>query len=701
METAVAYKFNSEDYQSKLKYCWLKFINNEEFDSSFMRPGIFDSWQVSRYHNVDPYNLTVDRLSGQELERTLKKHESLIEAAIPEIERLYSIIKGSNVYIILTNNEGTVLHSVGDKKNIILSGPYTRLLVGSSWKINEAGTNSISACLSEKKPVQIYGCEHYRFHYQTHTCSGAPIFNKDADLIGTINISAFHDEVTTHTLGMIINVAKNIEHALMLKSMPFSNVRQRQIEQLYKQHCEQLGMVLLDNDNIVSNINDQALKILGFKIEDVLNKDIFKLLKIEIDNENEYNYTFRAEKNIYDVLSTITIHKSPHESKQVNVSFYKLGGNGNEESVNLMIMSYFGNHATGVNKHIAFKKRTPGFYAKYTFESLVGSSPSLLKTIADSKNAAKHKSNILITGESGTGKEIFAHAIHNASDRADCPFIPINCGAIPISLAESELFGYCKGAFTGGLKDGAPGKFELANGGTIFLDEIGELPLSLQVQLLRVLESKEIIRLGGDKPIKLDVRIIAATNKDLYQAMLNNTFREDLYYRLNVTPIRIPPLRERNEDIIVLTNYFVHKYNTTNDNIVLDSGVYEALLNYSWPGNIRELSNVIENAVSSGTRNRITIENLSLPLKAHLTGMHSDKDGKEIASIHVGESGNVDDFEANVLISALEKTRGNVKAASALLGLNSRTMYRKLKKYDINPKSYRLCKILPRAPGDS
>jgi Transcriptional regulator containing PAS, AAA-type ATPase, and DNA-binding domains len=560
---------HNEDYQSQLKFAWLKFINNEKFDYSFMRPGIFDSWQVSRYYHVDPYNLEVKRLSSSEINKTLIRHEELVEVAKPEIERLYSVIKGSNVYIILTNNEGIVLYSIGDKKNLILSGPFTRLISGSSWNINTAGTNSIASCLATKKPVQIYGCEHFKYHYQTHTCSGAPIFDINDNIIGTINISAFRDEVTSHTLGMIITAAQSIERSLKLKAA---------------------------------------------------SSELAKL-------------------------------------QNMNLSLHKQGD--------------------------------ANFRAKYNFDLLVGSSPPLLQAISESKNAAKHNSNILITGESGTGKEIFAHAIHNASSRRDYPFVAINCGAIPISLAESELFGYHKGAYTGGLKDGAPGKFELANGGTIFLDEIGELPLSIQVSLLRVLESREVVRIGGNKTIKLDIRIIAATNKDLYKAMLDKAFREDLYYRLNVLPIRIPPLRNRGDDIILLANYFIQKYNTTTDHIILNDDVYESLLNYLWPGNIRELSNIIEHAMSIREGNHITLENLSIPLKSCNPDLYHDAKEKKEPLHSIDGNINLINYEANIIISTLRQNKGDVNASAFQLGFNSRTLYRKIKKHNINPKSYR------------
>lgn len=678
----------NEDYQSQLKFAWLKFINNEKFDYSFMRPGIFDSWQVSRYYQVDPYNLEVNRLSSSEIDKILVRHSELIEIAKPEIEKLYSIIKGSNVYIVLTNNEGIVLYSIGDRKNIVLSGPHTRLIVGSSWNISEAGTSSIASCIATKKPVQIYGCEHFKSHYQTHTCSGAPIFDINDNMIGTINISAFRDEVTIHTLGMIVHVAKSIERSLKLKTVASELAKLHNTTYLTKGSGATFGIILLNNENCIVHINSQALKMLDLKIEEALGHYIFSLAKIEINNKADQSTLFRLKNSIYDIVSDITLVRTQTTIKK-SLSLHKLDDINGANFINVLTLSDPICEASAHGVPIAQQIDTSNFTARYKFDFLVGSSPSLLKAISESKNAAKHNSNILITGESGTGKEIFAHAIHNASSRCKYPFIAINCGAIPLSLAESELFGYSKGAFTGGLKDGAPGKFELANGGTIFLDEIGELPLSIQVSLLRVLESREVVRISGNKAIKLDIRIIAATNKDLYQAMLEKAFREDLYYRLNVMPIYIPPLRERGNDIILLANHFIQKCNAAGDNIILDDDVYEVLLNYTWPGNIRELSNVIEHAMSVREGNRITLEDLSLPWQLRNPASYHDVNEKKNSPLVTDEDLSILNYEANVIISALKHNKGHVTASSIQLGLNSRTLYRKLKKLDINPKLYR------------
>ncbi|MBP2636710.1 MAG: norR 27 [Firmicutes bacterium] len=237
---------------------------------------------------------------------------------------------------------------------------------------------------------------------------------------------------------------------------------------------------------------------------------------------------------------------------------------------------------------------------KYTFENIVGNSDQMEWLRGIAAKAAKGRSTVLILGESGTGKELFAHAVHNASQRRENPFIKVNCAALPEHLLEAELFGYEEGAFTGARKGGKPGKFELANGGTIFLDEIGEMTPAMQVKLLRVLQEREVEHLGGTKTIKLDIRVIAATNRDLEEMIEQNRFRQDLYYRLNIFSLNIPPLRERTEDIPLLCKVLLEKINNQVEHWVegIAPDALGLLMQYSWPGNVRELENVLERTVN-------------------------------------------------------------------------------------------------------
>jgi transcriptional regulator with PAS, ATPase and Fis domain len=269
--------------------------------------------------------------------------------------------------------------------------------------------------------------------------------------------------------------------------------------------------------------------------------------------------------------------------------------------------------------------------AAFTFDDIIGTSHAITQVKQQALTAAKYDSNILLTGETGTGKELFARAIHNASPRRDYPFVAVNCTAIPESLLESELFGYEAGAFTGASKNGKPGKFELANHGTLFLDEIGDMPLFLQAKLLRATQNMEITRVGGLYPKRIDARIISATNQDLKEHMRTHRFRDDLYYRLCVVPINLPPLRQRPDDIPVLADYFITRYAHQFNKVVrgLSDDALDLLMSYDWPGNARELENVIEYAVNFATDEWITVEKLChrIPSCHPIPSFPSDKPG--------------------------------------------------------------------------
>ena len=317
--------------------------------------------------------------------------------------------------------------------------------------------------------------------------------------------------------------------------------------------------------------------------------------------------------------------------------------------------------------------------AKYSFSNIIGESKSLMEVKNICQRAAMSDSNVLIMGESGTGKELFAHAIHNASDRASGPFVKINCAAIPSELLESELFGYEGGAFTGAKKEGKVGKFELANGGSIFLDEIGDMPLQMQVKLLRVLQEREIERIGSTKTRPINVRIISATNKNLEEEVKSGNFREDLYYRLNVMSVNIEPLRKRKDDIRPLAKALVKKL-SSQMGVHVDSiseKAMAALEAYDWPGNIRELENVIERSINLLDSDWI-IKVSTLPV--HITQSH--KTHVYIAGSTLKEQ--LYDVEKSIILECLNENQGNKQKTANDLDMSRTSLYQKLKSYGID-----------------
>jgi transcriptional regulator with PAS, ATPase and Fis domain len=325
-------------------------------------------------------------------------------------------------------------------------------------------------------------------------------------------------------------------------------------------------------------------------------------------------------------------------------------------------------------------KRIQG--AKYSFQNIVGESKKLKEVKHNAEMVAESRSTILIKGETGTGKELFAHAIHLVSPRSNGPFIRVNCAAIPRDLLEAELFGYEGGAFTGAHKNGRPGKFELAQNGTLFLDEIGDMPLDMQSKMLRVLQEKEFERVGGTKVNQIDVRIIAATHQDLWEMTQQGKFREDLYYRLNVFMLDIPPLRERKEDIIPIMEFLVNKLkNEIGKNVTsIDEKVIDIFLNYDWPGNIRELENVLERCINVLEGSIIRLQHLPVYMRKDLSGNSIEDDS--ILPLHT----ELELAEKRAIIKALEKTKGNKQDTAKLLGIHRASLYRKIEKYQLDKR---------------
>ncbi len=322
---------------------------------------------------------------------------------------------------------------------------------------------------------------------------------------------------------------------------------------------------------------------------------------------------------------------------------------------------------------------------------LVSQSPQMKEVLGIIKKVADSPSTILIIGESGTGKEIAARTLHENSSRSQKPFIAINCSAIPGTLMESELFGYEKGAFTGAITS-KPGRFELANEGTLFLDEVGEIPLELQAKLLRVLQENEIERVGGIKPIKINIRLIAATNKDLGQEVQHGMFREDLYYRLNVIPIILPPLRERKEDFTHLVDFFIQKYNKKLGKKIksIDDKSMEILANHKWPGNIRQLENVIERMILLSEKDTLSQDNIPSEV-SQLGNIHtpslSPEDFSNLGSFKNIIKETTQKLEKGLIVKALEETHDNVTKAAKKLGISRKSLQNKMKEYHLRDES--------------
>jgi len=416
------------------------------------------------------------------------------------------------------------------------------------------------------------------------------------------------------------------------------------------------GVIILNKNNCIIHINENGLKELSLSGNFINHK-----IQIKISGDNVFDlqeYKLMIDKEVFFVIGSI--HPIKFNETQYDRMFFFQDAKKFKEKLS---------NFAAFNKVIKSK-------------DILGGSKQIEKLKQNVKKIAISTSTVLITGESGTGKEMFARTIHDESNRKDKPFIAINCGAIPDMLLESELFGYARGAFTGADPMGKMGKFEYANKGTILLDEIGDMPLYLQTKLLRVLQERSITRVGSNKTIDIDVRVLAATNKDLLKAIKENEFREDLYYRLNVIPLEIPPLRERKEDIKLLIEAFIEKYcNLFNKNfldIKIEDDIWQILYNYKWPGNVRELENAVEYIINMmGTDGIITKEILPKSIFVNKTNILHNAD--EIYTLKY--------LEKNAIKNALEKygtTTEEKKIVAIKLGIGIATLYRKIEQYNLS-----------------
>ena len=453
-------------------------------------------------------------------------------------------------------------------------------------------------------------------------------------------------------------------------------------------------MADLISSKLKAQINTEELEVEKKKLEILLDSMDKAVVSVDIDGHvDKCNHKFKdlfnlsdedlEEKSMFDVLNFIKKTNNNNFSKYKMGSFVYNKNNRNVKGIyninKIIIKGKFRGYVIDfIEKREAIKNYNKiNKDYKITLDNIIGNSDLITQTKRNALIASRSNSTILITGESGTGKELFARSIHNHSNRADHPFVTVNCAAIPDNLLESELFGYEEGAFTGAKKGGKRGKFELADKGTIFLDEIGDMSLHLQAKLLRVLQERELDKIGGKTNIFIDVRIIAATNKNLSNMVKNGSFREDLYYRLNVIPIKLPSLRERREDIPLLINYMIEEYSGKLGKQILgiDENAKQLLMNYRWPGNIRELQNVIEYSINMSQSKILTLD--SMP-KSLTTVNYSEKteEDEEIRTL--------EELEIREIKKALDMYKNYKKdkeLVAKALGISRATLYRKLEKY--------------------
>ena len=612
---------------------------------------------------VLPENLFSTKIiEGFELQRSLEKNKELILIAATFMNHLYNFVRGSEFFALLCDGEGCILNVVGDEK-ILLEASKLKMITGAYMDEAHIGTNAMSLALSEGVPVQVSGKQHFIKAYHKWTCSAAPIKDKLGNIIGIIDLTGYIENVNPHTLGMVVAAANAIER--MIENSKYNlmlEISKKRLETTFDSISS--GILTCDLKGNITTMNKQVVNMFGYCEEEMKNMKIPDLILNfhEIIERLKSKDTFTDE----DIYVNTRVNKL-----QFTLTAYPIYGHDmNIEEITLVFYE--------LKKSRKLAGRILSGQAIYTFNKIIGVNEKFKKIIEYAKKISDSKSTILITGESGTGKEVFAQAIHNHSKHKEGPFIAVNCGAIPRTLIESELFGYEEGAFTGAKKGGYIGKFEIAEGGTIFLDEIGEMPFDMQIRLLRVIEEGVINRVGSSKQINIDVRIMAATNKDLKYEVQRGNFRKDLYYRLNVLPLHLPPLRERRDDIAELASYYMRKTSKklNKHSVNISEEYMNYLKNYDWPGNIRELENVIELIVNSEV------------IQMNLWNEAAEKQKKSI-DLYVGIS--LEQMEKHHITEVIKEVKGNMTLAAKILDIARSSLYRKIEKYNIDCPEVKHC----------
>ncbi len=664
-------------YDSKIHENWQKFVDEGIVTESEIRPEIARSWQ--RCRGLDPKSINTHQLPNRIFQAKLAENIQLISCARPIMQEINRTSK--DFILLLAEKEGCILEAVGSSIDA-----YNML--GLRYGEKDIGTNAIGTSLAEEKALEIVGPEHYCEQFHSYHTAGVPIHDDDGTILGILAAIGNHSNSTTYNMLQTVKLA-----AIIIENQLRYKAEQSSITSLYHRTCSSIidfinyGMIVIDANRRIINANHKCLDIMGVGqrsaligkfVEDLIVDDNHVLTSLFSSNSNEFIKSFHI-KGLDRIIPCTLVRRqfvvNPDNSYQTILGF-EIDKNkdlfGDPSSLNF----------------ICDDEEKSNFY------ELVGESEAWKQIKNVARKAAGVSSNVLITGESGTGKELVARAIHEESGRKG-KFIVINCGAIPKELLQSELFGYEEGAFTGARKGGGIGKLELADGGTVFLDEIGEMPFDMQVNLLRFIQDTIVTPIGGYNPRKVDVRIIAATNRNLKKEIWEGTFRDDLYYRLSVINIELPPLRKRKLDIPLITRFLIDSFCTqfNRNSLSISDKAMAILCEYRWPGNVRELKNIIENAIVFTNGDIITEDRL--PGHINEYGEKSEKvsqktEGLEnrASSLTIEEVRNFnmklkDEHEREQIIELIDEFNGNISQVAQKIGLSRTTVYRKMKKYKI------------------
>ncbi|MGB6603797.1 MAG: sigma-54-dependent Fis family transcriptional regulator [Steroidobacteraceae bacterium] len=614
-----------------------------------------NSWtRCLNNYALDPQeNRRPNSVDRTDLDARRERLGVLLSIARIEMEALGRLIKHSEYSIMLTDRDGVILSYLGDT-GFSAVARRCGFREGVVWSEQEMGTNGMGTCLMAGRPVVIHRTDHFLEQNTALTCSAAPIFDMRGELLAALDISGASTNLQSHTLALVDMAAQNVENRTLLSACKELHlVRFHRCAEFVSTPGE--GVLAFDDQGVVRGANRAALTLLGQpdhgsvcgqRVDRILDTSLATLMRLAAQRD------FRAEPlspRLAPQRWFATVHPPAVAPKR---SRAPTGGAETEACLDV----------------------------RGSLDCLKSSDPTMQHNVAVLERVIDRDISVLLLGETGTGKGYCARAIHCASNRASKPFVTVNCAAIPEPLIESELFGHKPGAFTGAAREGGVGRILQANGGTLFLDEIGDMPVALQARLLNVIEDREVMPLGGNKTVNVDVRIVSATQHDPLQMIARGKFREDLYYRLNGITVRMPPLRERT-DCAELIRKLIGVEAAAGPPVEIEPALLERLVRHSWPGNVRQLRNVLRTILALRTADTLELsefneEWLTVPAaepQAPGQAMSTEADGESVLS----------DAEREALRRTLESCHWNVSAAAARLHISRRTIYRKIHRHGL------------------
>jgi transcriptional regulator of acetoin/glycerol metabolism len=621
-----------------------------------LNPAIADSWRrcaldysIDPAHHYSPCVLDAALLAGRR-----EQFADLVQIASAEIDWLYDYIAKSGYALVLTDASGVVLY---EKTDATLASTFRKagLICGADWSERREGTNGIGTCIAENQSVTVHLGEHFRSCHIGLSCSGAPIRDPAGSLVAVLDASTLSAQSTrasvAHTMALVSMSARLIEKYLFLRYFQNGVVFRfhARPEFVNLQHD---GAIALAPDATIVAADETAMQLLHA--------------------ENRNSLIGRSIDSVFDVNAAEMIEPARRDHGELRpVRDVALGrrffASLDRGAMHTPVSIRPAKAAQVMQVEAAGNRRAP-----LTLEELAGEDPQMLRNVRSAYRIAKSRVPVMIEGPTGAGKEVFARALHAAGDRAAQPFVALNCAAIPESLIESELFGYRSGAFTGARKEGMRGKVLQSSGGTLFLDEIGDMPLALQTRLLRVLEEQEVVPLGTEMPVKVDLHVISASHRNVRDMIARGDFREDLYYRLNGITLELPPLAARSDKERLIREFLAAE--TSDDRpAAIEVAAFQRLLAYHWPGNVRELRNVIRTALAICDGGVVRLSDLPSELRSEALRHAVPATEPPPAASTVREE----------VLRNIRECDGNMSLTAVRLGVSRNTLYRRCKRLDI------------------